>query len=178
MLLGHGVVDKHLRQAAIPDRFGRQKRWQLGNKLGRQSPRPQMQAGAAGSAKSDEGATAAITRQLQSYPNALNASDVDAVMKLYADDAVFMPQHSLPAVGRVAVERAYEQVFGAIKLDIRFEIDEIRALSADWAYARTRSKGTVKILANGAAPSSEANQELFLLHREKDGAWRFARYIL
>lgn len=132
---------------------------------------------AAGSAKSDEGATAAIARQLQSYQNALNASDVDAVMKLYADDAVLMPQHRLPAVGRVAVERAYEQVFGAIKLDIRFEIDEIRALSADWAYARTRSKGTVKILANGAAPSSEANQELFLLHREKDGAWRFARYI-
>ncbi|MGH6809984.1 MAG: YybH family protein [Ensifer adhaerens] len=130
-----------------------------------------------GPAKSDETSTAAITQQLQNYQKALNASDVDAVMKLYAEDAVFMPQHSLPAVGRDAVRSAYRRVFDTIKLDIRFDIDEVRALSTDWAYARTRSNGTVKVLSGNAAPMPEANQELFILHRETDGAWRFARYI-
>ncbi|OCO99979.1 MULTISPECIES: SgcJ/EcaC family oxidoreductase [unclassified Ensifer] len=130
-----------------------------------------------GPARSDEAATAAIGRQLRDYEAALNAGDVGAVMKLYATDAVFMPQNSLPAVGRDAIRSAYRRVFGTIKLDVRFEVDEVRALSKDWAYARTRSNGTVKVLAPGGATMPEANQELFVLHRETDGVWRFARYI-
>lgn len=119
----------------------------------------------------------AVTQQLNHYEAALNASDIDRVMSLYADDAVFMPQNSLPAVGRKAVRAAYRQVFDAIKLDVRFTIDEVRPLSRDWAFARTRSNGTVKILTGDQQASSEGNQEIFLLHRETDGQWRFARYI-
>lgn len=126
------------------------------------------------SAKHD---TAAITQQLERYEQALNASDIDAVMSLYATDAVFMPQHSLPAVGREAVRDAYRNVFGAIRLNIDFSIDEVRLLSHDWAFARTRSNGTVKVLGSDKPAGPEANQEIFLLHREDDGQWRFARYI-
>ncbi|QFZ84023.1 SgcJ/EcaC family oxidoreductase [Variovorax paradoxus] len=122
-------------------------------------------------------ATTAIHQQLRRYEQALNTSDVDSVMALYADDAVFMPQNSPPAVGRDAVRTAYRQVFSAIKLDVRFQIDEVRQLSKDWAYARTRSNGTVKLLSSDQPPGAEANQELFVFHREADGQWRFARYI-
>ena len=76
----------------------------------------------------DTNVETAVTRQLERYEQALNASDVDAVMKLYARDPVFMPQHSLPAVGREAVRAAYRQVFAKIRLDIDFSIDEIRPL--------------------------------------------------
>lgn len=120
---------------------------------------------------------AAVRQQLTRYEQALNSSDVDRVMTLYTDDAVFMPQHRLPAVGRDAVRSAYRDVFDAIDLDIRFTIDEIRPLSRDWAFARTRSNGTVKVLGSNKPGSTEANQELFLLHREADGQWRIARYI-
>jgi uncharacterized protein (TIGR02246 family) len=126
---------------------------------------------------SDDKVTAAILQQLQRYERALNASDIDSVITLYAEDGVFMPQHSPPAVGRDAVRAAYRRVFDMIKLDIRFQIDEIRPLSGDWAYARTRSAGTVKLLASDQPPGPEANQELFLLHRETNGEWRIARYI-
>lgn len=119
----------------------------------------------------------AIRGQLQRYEHALNASDADSVMRLYADDAVFLPQHSLPAVGRGAVRTAYDNVFKAIKLNIRFEIDEVKTLSGTAAYARTRSTGTVKVLGTELPPQPEANQELFLLKKEADGQWRFARYI-
>ena len=80
-------------------------------------------------------------------------------------------------MGRDAVRIAYRHVFDTIKLNIRFEIDEVRPLSSDWAFARTRSTGTVKVLASDQAPIPEANQELFVLHREDDGQWRFVRYI-
>lgn len=126
---------------------------------------------------SEDAVKTAVTQQLNHYEAALNASDVDGVMTLYADDAVFMPQNSLPAVGRKAVREAYRQVFDAIKLDVRFTIDEIRPLSRDWVFARTRSNGTVKILNGDQQTSTEGNQEIFLLHRETDGQWRFARYI-
>lgn len=126
---------------------------------------------------SNDAVTAAIIQQLNRYEQALNSSDVERVMKLYADDAVFMPQHSLPAVARDTVRTAYRRVFDTIKLDIRFAVDEIRPLSRDWAFARTRSNGTVKLLGSNQPASPEANQELFLLHREADGQWRIARYI-
>ncbi|SDX36417.1 YybH family protein [Lysobacter enzymogenes] len=125
----------------------------------------------------DASVKAAVAAQLDRYQNALNASDVDSIMKLYADDAVFMPQGHLPVEGHEAVRAAYRGIFDAIKLDVRFAIDEIRPLSKDWAYARTRSNGTVRPRGAAAPANAEANQELFLLQRGGDGQWRFARYI-
>jgi ketosteroid isomerase-like protein len=81
-------------------------------------------------------------------------------MTLYTADGVFMPQHSLPAVGREAVRVAYDHVFATIKLNIRFEIDEIQPLSRDCAFARTRSTGQVNVLASDQPAAPEANQEL------------------
>ena len=103
----------------------------------------------------------AIAKQLQRYELTLNAADIDGIMELYAENAVFMPQHSLPVVGRDAVRSAYRHVFDTIKLNIRFEIDEVRPLSSDWAFARTRSTGaepTVsnKSLAGSSKPSSSS----------------------
>lgn len=130
-----------------------------------------------GASAADSADTRAIRQQLQRYEAALNASDTEAVMKLYTSDGVFMPQHSNPAVGQDAVRSAYVNVFKTIKLDIKFAVDEIEPLSQTWAYARTRSSGTVKVLGTQLPPAAEANQELFLLRKEPDGQWRFARYI-
>jgi hypothetical protein len=54
----------------------------------------------------------AIAAVLANYQDALNQSDTDAVMKLYASDGVFTPQHSPSSVG--AVRKAYDAVFDAI----------------------------------------------------------------
>ena len=113
---------------------------------------------------------------LATYEQALNASDVDTVMTLYADDGVFMAQHSAPNVGRDAIRRAYDGVFEAIDLDIRFTVDEVTQVSPRWAFARTRSEGFVTINATGdKAP--EGNQELFMFEKQDSGEWKIARYI-
>lgn len=117
------------------------------------------------------------TDLLRSYESALNAADVDAIVALYADDAVFMAQHRSPAIGRDQVEAAYREILGMIRLDIEFAIDEVVVVSPTVAYARTRSAGTTTILANGAQVS-EGNQELFVLVRDDpSAAWRIGRYI-
>jgi uncharacterized protein (TIGR02246 family) len=119
----------------------------------------------------DEQAIAAV---LAEYQDALNGSDTGAVMKLYASDGVFMPQNSPSSVGAHAVQKAYEAVFRAIKLSVKFDIAEIHQLSPEWAFARTNSAGRVSINATGES-SAEANQELFLF-RKIDGEWKIARY--
>ena len=119
----------------------------------------------------DEKAIAAV---LAKYQDALNESSADAVMKLYASDGVFMPQNSPSNVGADAVRRAYNAVFDAIALNVKFDIAEIRQLTADWAFARTNSAGRVKVNATGES-SPEGNQELFVFQKI-GGDWKIARY--
>ena len=119
----------------------------------------------------DENAVASV---LKDYQMALNRSDAEAALELYAPDGVFMPQHSRASVGTAAVRKAYEAVFAAITLTVKFEIAEIRQIAPDWVLARTNSAGTTKNNARGAE-GPEANQELFLFQKI-DGAWKIARY--
>jgi len=119
----------------------------------------------------DEKAIAAV---LAKYQDALNQSNTDAVIKLYAPDGVFMPQNSPSSVGSQAVRKAYDAVFDAIKLTVNFDIEEVRQLAPEWAFARTNSAGRVKVNATGET-SAEGNQELFVFQKIGD-SWKIARY--
>jgi uncharacterized protein (TIGR02246 family) len=117
----------------------------------------------------------AVATVLANYQDALNASNTDAVMRLYSEDGVFMPPYSQSAIGAAAVRQAYDSVFKAIKLSVKFNVAEVVEIAPDWAFARTNSAGTVKVNATGAK-SAEANQELFIFKKGTDGSWKIARY--
>jgi uncharacterized protein (TIGR02246 family) len=120
---------------------------------------------------SDEQTIAAV---LTSYQAALGRSDADSVTRLFTTDGGLMAQESLSAIGADAVRPAYSGMLGAIALEIRFEIAEIRLLASEWAFGRTTSTGTIEIKATGARVP-EANQELFIFQKV-DGTWKIARY--
>src|SRR5258708_19490834 len=109
----------------------------------------------------DEQAVAAV---LAKYQDALNQSDTDAVMKLYASDGVFMPQHFPSSVGAVAVRKAYDAVFNAITLTVKFNVAEIHQIAPEWAIARTNSAGTVKVKTTAGGPP-ETHHHPFLFHK-------------
>jgi uncharacterized protein (TIGR02246 family) len=117
----------------------------------------------------------AVADVLAKYQDALNNSDTDAVMRLYADDGVFMPPYSQSAIGAAAVRQAYDAVFKAIKLSVKFSVAEVVEMDPNWVFARTNSAGTTTINATGAK-SAEANQELFIFGKGGDGSWKIARY--
>jgi uncharacterized protein (TIGR02246 family) len=121
------------------------------------------------------GHEAAIRGVMSAYETALNASNSDAVMPLYTDDAVFMVPNMPTVVGKAAVRQAYDAVFKAITLNIKFTIAEVVVASPHWAFVRTNSAGTQKINASGAMVP-EGNQELFIFKSGDDGKWRIARY--
>jgi uncharacterized protein (TIGR02246 family) len=112
---------------------------------------------------------------MSAYEAALNASNTESVLPLYTDDGVFMPPNSHSAVGKAAVQQAYDAVFKAITLSVKFSIAELVVMSPEWAFVRTNSAGTNKINATGAI-SPEGNQELFIFKNGADGKWRIARY--
>ncbi|MCO3745881.1 SgcJ/EcaC family oxidoreductase [Pseudomonas aeruginosa] len=111
---------------------------------------------------------------LQSYETALNANDIDAILDLYGEAPVFMPQHAPALVGREAVRAGYQQVFASIKLQIRFDIREVEVIG-DWAWARTSSAGRTRLLAEDVE-IAEGNNELFVFRREH-GHWKIHRYL-
>jgi uncharacterized protein (TIGR02246 family) len=116
----------------------------------------------------------AIEKVLKSYEQALNASDVEGVVRLYADDAVLLAPGAPSAVGINAVRAAYTGIFQAIDIDLTFDIAEVNVVSPDWAFLRSDSHGVAAVLATGArTPSS--NHELFVLHKSQ-GRWKIARY--
>jgi len=117
----------------------------------------------------------AIRGVMSSYEEALNASNTAAVLPLYTEDGVFMPPYNQSAVGKTAVHKAYDAVFEAITLTVKFTIAELVLMSPEWAFVRTNSAGTNKIN-KSAAVSPEGNQELFIFNKGGDGKWRIARY--
>ena len=116
----------------------------------------------------------AIAALLGSYESALNGSDTEAVMRLYAPDGVFMAQNFQSSIGADAVRKAYDQVFRTIKLTVKFAVQEVHQVAPEWAFARTNSAGTVRVNATGTT-SAEGNQELFVFQKI-GGSWKIARY--
>ena len=116
----------------------------------------------------------AIEQLLFSYRDALNASDASKVLSLYAKDGVFMPTTAPTAKGQEQLKSSYEFVFKTMKIHIEFFIEEI-AVSGDYAYAVTNSKGTALIHANGQTVSEET-RELFVFQKD-NGQWKIARYM-
>jgi uncharacterized protein (TIGR02246 family) len=116
----------------------------------------------------------AVAGVLKKYEDALNRSDTDAAVGFYASDGVFMPQHSPSSVGAAAIRKAYDAVFNTIALQVKFDIEEVKQLASDWAFARTNSAGKAKIRATGES-GPEANQELFVFQKI-NGTWKIARY--
>jgi uncharacterized protein (TIGR02246 family) len=117
----------------------------------------------------------AVAKVLDAYNVALNSADTNAVMPLYMDDGVFMPPYSPPAVGSAAVRTAYDEVFTAIRLTVKFNVAEIVVMSPDWVFARTNSAGNTLNHATGKT-SAEGNQELFIFRKDRDGQFKIARY--
>jgi ketosteroid isomerase-like protein len=76
---------------------------------------------------------------------------------------------TLPTATGGDMEAAYENVFGAITLNVKFTINELVVAGDDkYAYALTQSAGTQKINATGDV-SDECNRELFVFHNTEDG---------
>lgn len=119
-----------------------------------------------------------IEKVLQAYEKALNASDTDAVLTLFAADGVFMAPNNPSTVGADGIRAAYNGIFQTITFDTELTVEEVVQVAPDWAFVRTSSNGNVTVKAiKQRVP--DANHELFIFQKTKKGhdeAWKIARY--
>jgi uncharacterized protein (TIGR02246 family) len=111
---------------------------------------------------------------LATYSAALDANDVETLVGLYGADGVFMGEGAKAAVGRDAVRAAYKAIFAALKVGLRFSLQEAEQ-SGDLGWARALSTGTVKVLSTGAETQQSFN--LLVVFRRESGAWKIRSYL-
>ena len=116
-----------------------------------------------------------IDEVLQTYETALNASDIDTVLTVFASDGVFMAPNSPSRIGADAIRAAYKGIFQAITFETELQVEEIVQVSPNWAFVRTSSSGFVTVRATGQRVP-DANHELFIFNKGDDHKWRIARY--
>lgn len=115
-----------------------------------------------------------IKSVIRAYEKALNASDVKNVITNYTEDGVFMPSGKPTAVGKNNVRTAYQHVFKALDLNVKFHFDEI-VRRGDLAFVRTTSDGKIKLLAKNITIQNKS-RELFVMKRTS-GVWKIYRYM-
>jgi uncharacterized protein (TIGR02246 family) len=103
------------------------------------------------------------------------AGDVDALLSLYADDPVLMPQGQPALSGKGAIRRLYEAILTEVTIKSEGTLMEVEA-SGDWGYFWSTYKLTATPKAGGEVINSEG-KSLFIVRRQLDGTWRIARLI-
>jgi uncharacterized protein (TIGR02246 family) len=112
----------------------------------------------------------AIRALIETWMTASQAGNVDTVLGLMTDDAVFMVPGCEP-FGKEAFAAASRGMTG-MRMEGKSEIRELEVLG-DWAYLRNHI--TVTMTPPGGQPMRRAGYTLTILRKEPDGQWRLAR---
>ena len=113
----------------------------------------------------------AIRRLVTTWLDASKAGDTERVLRLMADDVVFLVAGQPPMRGKAAFAASQSALKGA-KIDATSEIQEIRVMG-DWAYMWTKLS-VVITPPNGAPPTRRAGNTLSILRRQAN-SWLIAR---
>ena len=114
---------------------------------------------------------AAITGLHDATEQAVMARDWDALLSLYADDAVRLAPREAPALGRTAIRERLEPY-----TDITFveRDNRIRKIDGSGDVAYVWSTVTQRTVWAGEDDVSESGAEMLrTLRRQPDGSWRF-----
>jgi uncharacterized protein (TIGR02246 family) len=120
-------------------------------------------------------AVLADTAEIQSLFDRLMAADkrgdVDAVVRCYADDAVFLPPGGESVEGIEKIRPRYEELFAGNRLEVRMDVDSIE-VKGPLAFSRGMTRGRL-VPRDGSAPREIADRYLMVLRREGED-WKIA----
>jgi uncharacterized protein (TIGR02246 family) len=115
----------------------------------------------------------AIRNLVARWHAATAAGDVDSVLTLMSEDAVFLVPGKPPMNGRTAFEKGLRSVLQTHKIESTGEIKEIE-ISGPLAYCLTSLK--VKMIpAGGGEANTRSGNTLTIFQRQKDGSWLLVR---
>jgi uncharacterized protein (TIGR02246 family) len=103
------------------------------------------------------------------------AGDADALLSLYADDPVLMPQGQPAIVGKEAIRSLYQAVLKEVVIKSKGALMEVEA-SGDWGFFWSTYTLTAAPKAGGKLIRSKG-KSVFIVKRDHRGAWKIARLI-
>ena len=117
----------------------------------------------------------AIKRLAADWRSGWLAGDVEALLALYADEPVLMPQGQPAVTGKDAIRPLYQAVLNEVTIESESTLMEVEA-SGDWGYFWSTYKLTATPKAGGETIESEG-KSLFIVKRQPDGVWKIARLM-
>src|SRR5262245_51004869 len=112
----------------------------------------------------------AIRDLVAKWLEASRAGDTESLLKLMADDVVFLVPGQEP-FGKTAFAAASQSMQG-MHMEAISEIRELKGLG-DWAFLRGHPR--VAMTPPGGSPRQRTGYTLSLFHKQSDGRWLLAR---
>jgi uncharacterized protein (TIGR02246 family) len=112
----------------------------------------------------------AIRELVETWFEASRSGDLQTVLDLMTDDAVFLVPGAEP-FGKEAFAAAFKGM-NNVRIEGKSDIQEIKVLG-DWAYFRSRIDMTA--MPPGGTPARRSGYTLTIMRKEPDGRWRLAR---
>ncbi len=103
------------------------------------------------------------------------SGDAEALLSLYADDPVLMPQGQPAVIGKDAIRPLYQAVFKEVVIKSESTLMEVE-VSGDWGYFWSTYRLVAAPKAGGETVESEG-KSLFIVRRQPGGGWKIARLI-
>ena len=115
----------------------------------------------------------AIRTLVADWHRATAAGDVDTVLRLMAEDAVFLVSGRPPMAGRDAFEKGLRGVLATHRIESTGEVQECKA-SGDLGYCWTRL--TVRMIPlSGGETRVRSGSALSVFRKQQDGSWQLVR---
>ena len=114
-----------------------------------------------------------IREVIESWLRATAAADVDAILKLMADDVVFLVAGQPPMRGKAAFAAALRGALQHFRVEGSADIKEIEILG-DHAYCWNHLSLKLTPL-QGGAPQKRAGYTLSIFRKGSDGRWILSR---
>jgi uncharacterized protein (TIGR02246 family) len=118
---------------------------------------------------------AAIARTTAALLEAVNASDADRCVSLWADDGVLMPPHHPSVHGRQAIRDYFRNLFSRSRFTFMLVSSEIQ-VAGNTAVERLTYTASIWT-ATGSSPVEDFGKGLHVYRREPDGSWKLTQDI-
>lgn len=107
------------------------------------------------------------------YQAAINSNDLDTLLGMLTEDAVFMAPNDKPYAGKEAIRPWLEGYLAAYKTHWDKTVEEF-VVAGEWAFERYSYKSTDTPFDGGSA-FQDTGWGLLIYHHDADGMWRVAR---
>lgn len=118
---------------------------------------------------------AAIARTTAELLAAVNASDADRCLNVWAADGVLMPPHHPSVQGHQAIAEHFRNVFSRSRFRFRFTSSRIH-LDGDTALEHVTYTATIWP-GDDAPPIEDVGKGLHVYQRQPDGTWKLTNDI-